>query len=77
MREKHVGSSADDFLKEERIFEEAQAQGVKRSSPGSLPRPRRGKGHKKHHGHAGEERAGPGPSPGERAGRLDGATGGT
>jgi antitoxin HicB len=28
-RKKHVGSSIDDFLKEEGIFEEAQAQAVK------------------------------------------------
>ncbi len=29
MSEKHMGSSIDDFLKEEGIFEEAQAQAVK------------------------------------------------
>jgi antitoxin HicB len=29
MSKKHVGSSVDDFLKEEGIFEEAQAQAVK------------------------------------------------
>ena len=29
MRKKHMGSSIDDFLKEEGIFEEAQAQAVK------------------------------------------------
>ena len=29
MSEKHMGSSLDDFLKEEGIFEEAQAQAVK------------------------------------------------
>ena len=29
MRKKHMGSSVDDFLKEEGIFEEAQAQAVK------------------------------------------------
>ena len=29
MSKKHVGSSIDDFLKEEGIFEEAQAQAVK------------------------------------------------
>ena len=29
MSKKHMGSSIDDFLKEERIFEEAQAQAVK------------------------------------------------
>ena len=29
MGKKHVGSSIDDFLKEEGIFEEAQAQAVK------------------------------------------------
>ena len=29
MSEKHMGSSVDDFLKEEGIFEEAQAQAVK------------------------------------------------
>lgn len=29
MSEKHLGSSIDDFLKEEGIFEEAQAQAVK------------------------------------------------
>ncbi len=28
-RKKHMGSSIDDFLKEEGIFEEAQAQAVK------------------------------------------------
>jgi plasmid maintenance system antidote protein VapI len=29
MSKKHIGSSIDDFLKEEGIFEEAQAQAVK------------------------------------------------
>ena len=29
MSKKHMGSSIDDFLKEEGIFEEAQAQAVK------------------------------------------------
>jgi len=29
MSEKHMGSSIDDFMKEEGIFEEAQAQAVK------------------------------------------------
>ena len=29
MSKKHMGSSIDDFLKEERIFEEAQARAVK------------------------------------------------
>ena len=29
MSKKHMGSSLDDFLKEEGIFEEAQAQAVK------------------------------------------------
>jgi len=29
MSKKHMGSSIDDFLKEENIFEEAQAQAVK------------------------------------------------
>jgi antitoxin HicB len=29
MSKKHIGSSVDDFLKEEGIFEEAQAQAVK------------------------------------------------
>ena len=29
MRKKHLGSSIDDFLKEEGIFEESQAQAVK------------------------------------------------
>jgi antitoxin HicB len=29
MRKKHIGSSIDDFLKEEGIFEEAQAQAIK------------------------------------------------
>jgi len=29
MSKKHMGSSVDDFLKEEGIFEEAQAQAVK------------------------------------------------
>ena len=29
MRKRHMGSSLDDFLKEEGIFEEAQAQAVK------------------------------------------------
>ena len=29
MRNKHLGSSIDDFLREEGIFEEAQAQAVK------------------------------------------------
>ena len=29
MRKKHMGSSIDDFLKEEGIFEEAQTQAVK------------------------------------------------
>ena len=29
MSKKHMGSSIDDFLKEEEIFEEAQAQAVK------------------------------------------------
>lgn len=29
MRKKHMGSSIDDFLKEEGIFEEAQAQAIK------------------------------------------------
>jgi hypothetical protein len=29
MNKKHMGSSVDDFLKEEGIFEEAQAQAVK------------------------------------------------
>lgn len=29
MSKKHIGSSIDDFLKEERIFEEAQAQAIK------------------------------------------------
>jgi antitoxin HicB len=29
MNKKHVGSSIDDFLKEEGIFEEAQAQAIK------------------------------------------------
>ena len=29
MSKKHVGSSIDDFLKEEGIFEEAQAQAIK------------------------------------------------
>ncbi len=29
MSKKHVGSSIDDFLKEEGVFEEAQAQAVK------------------------------------------------
>ena len=31
MSKKHMGSSIDDFLKEEGVFEEAQAQAVKRS----------------------------------------------
>ena len=29
MSKKHMGSSIDDFLKKERIFEEAQAQAIK------------------------------------------------
>ena len=29
MSKKHMGSSTDDFLKKERIFEEAQAQAIK------------------------------------------------
>ena len=39
MSKKHMGSSIDDFLKREGIFEEAQAQAVRRSWRGSLPRP--------------------------------------
>jgi hypothetical protein len=39
MSKKHKGSSVGDFLKEEGIFEEAQARAIKRSSPGNSPRP--------------------------------------
>ena len=36
MSKKHMGSSMDDFLKEEGIFEEAQAQAVKEVVAGQL-----------------------------------------
>ena len=36
MSKKHMGSSIDDFLKEEGIFEEAQAQAVKEVVAGQL-----------------------------------------
>ena len=39
MSKKHMGSSVDDFLKEEGIFEEAQAQAVRKSWRGNSPRP--------------------------------------
>jgi hypothetical protein len=42
MSKKHMGSSVDDFLKEEGIFEEAQAHAVKEVVAwwlGSSPRP--------------------------------------
>jgi hypothetical protein len=38
-RKNHVGSSIDDFLKEEGILEEAQVQVVKRLPPGSSTKP--------------------------------------
>jgi len=38
MSKKHMGSSIDDFLKEEGIFEEAQAQAIKRWSHGNSRR---------------------------------------
>ena len=37
MSKKHMGSSVDDFLKEEGIFEEAQAQAVKEVVAWQLP----------------------------------------
>ena len=39
MSKKHVGSSIDDFLKEEGIFEETQAQALRNSSRGSSRKP--------------------------------------
>ncbi len=39
MTKKHMGSSIDDFLKEEGVFEEAQTQAVKEVVAGSSPRP--------------------------------------
>jgi len=39
MSKKHMGSSINDFLKEEGIFEEAQVQPSRKSSPGSSPKP--------------------------------------
>ena len=40
-RKKHMGSSIDDFLKEEGIFEEAQAQAVKEVVAWQLAKPGR------------------------------------
>ena len=57
MSKKHMGSSIDDFLKEEGVFAEAQAQVVKEAVAWRLAQAMKGKENiEEPHGHAAQDK---------------------